>query len=68
VKHPTEIEHMESADRNAQAKVPLRMATTELEAPVVLTPDQLEKVAAGFTPVKGPTTISGRMPVNPDAK
>lgn len=59
---------MESTDRNAQAKVPLRKVTTELEAPVVLTPDQLEKVAAGFTPGKGPTTISGRMPVNPDVK
>jgi hypothetical protein len=59
---------MKSADRNAQAKVPLRKATTELEAPVVLTPDQLEKVAAGFAPGKGPTTISGRMPVNPDVK
>jgi hypothetical protein len=59
---------MESADRNAQATVPLRKATTELEAPVVLTPDQLEKVAAGLTPGTGPTTLSGRMPVNRDVK
>jgi hypothetical protein len=59
---------MEATDRNAQPNAPLRKATTELEAPVVLTPDQLEKVAAGFTPVKGPTTISGGIPVNPDVK
>jgi hypothetical protein len=58
---------MESAHRNAQATVPLGKATTELEGPVVLTPDQLEKVAAGFTPGKGPTTIFGGMPVNPES-
>jgi hypothetical protein len=64
--HRTETKRMKSADRNSQAKVSLREVTTELEAPVVLTPDQLEKVAAGFTPGKGPTTIFGGMPANPD--
>jgi len=55
---------MKSADRDVKAKDHIRKPTTELEAPVVLTPDQLEKVAAGSTPSGGPTTISGRMPVD----
>ncbi len=37
----------------------------KVEAPVVLTLDQIEAVAAVFTLGKGPTTVSGGMPVGP---
>jgi hypothetical protein len=37
----------------------------KLEAPIVLTPEQIAEIAAGLAVTSGHTTTSGGIPINP---